>query len=131
MELETNLLTHFRLMSGIVRLKSPLELNFEGISEIKKVGEEEQDIHDFPLTTKFINMEMTRSRAGTTDNRPRRSTNPKNFNLENSHLSLEKKKQELSNLFRDKARDPSRSQAGASPQPEVSTPNTEKVRAAV
>lgn len=127
MELETNLLTHFRLMSGIVRLKSPLELNFEGISEIKKTGEEEQDIHDFPLTTKFINMELTRSRAGTMDQRPPRSANKRNFTLENSALSLEKKKEELSNLFKEKARKESPRPKPLATSPEVSTPSTEKV----
>ena len=99
MELETNLLTHYRLMKGIVGLKSPLELNFEGISEIKKYGEDEQDIHDFPMTTKFINMEITRSRAGTADTKRRKDTFPKGGDLESSRLSLEKKREELHKLF--------------------------------
>ena len=102
LELETNLLTHYRLMRGIVGLKSPMELDFEGISEIKKCGEDERDIHDFPLTTRFINLEMTRSRAGTQDVRSRRGTGRSKPDLENSHLSLEKKNEELRRLFQEK-----------------------------
>lgn len=118
------MLTHFRLMRGIVRLKSPLELNFEGISEIQKLGEDERDIHDFPMTTKFINMEITRSRAGTHESRAGKPTAGKNIALESSQLSLEKKKEELSKLFKEKARAEGKV---ASPRTEVSTPKTEKV----
>lgn len=52
-------------MKGIVNLKSPLEYNFEGISEIKEKTLNEDDYHHFPLTTKFISSEKTRSRHPT------------------------------------------------------------------
>ena len=132
-ELETNLLTHYRLMQGIIGLKSPLELNFEGISEIKKPGQEEQELHDFPMTTKFINLEMTRSRAGTYETRHRKSTKQKAFNLESSNLSLEKKKEELSKLFKENEKKMQKmgnsEQKSQVKSPEIQSPglNSEKV----
>ena len=85
-------------MRGIINLKSPLESDFEGISEIKKYNDEEQDIHDFPMTTKFINMEFTRSRAGTN----KKNLKIEELNLDNSDSNLKNKKEELSKLFKNK-----------------------------
>jgi hypothetical protein len=111
-------------MKGIIRLKSPLELNFEGISEIKKPGQEEQELHHFPMTTKFINLELTRSRAGTNDTRQTKNSKPKTFNLDSSNLSLEKKKEELSKLFKENMKKKSELM---SPKVNKSQPDSEKV----
>lgn len=107
-------------MRGIVGLKAPLELNFEGISEIKKFGDDDQDTHDFPLTTRFINLEMTRSRAATKEN----GAKNKNKKEEQGLLSMEEKNEELRKLFQGDIKVPD---IGTLDSRAVTTPMSTKV----
>lgn len=112
-------------MKGILSLKSPMELDFEGISEIQKNGEDIQDIHDFPMTTKFINMEISRSRAGTMENK--KNIKKHEFNLNNSNISLKKKSEELDKLFKNKKDFIENSELTGN-NFEIESPNSIKVR---
>lgn len=106
-ELESNLRSYFRIMKGVIELRSPLELNFEGISEIKYTSRASKDVHDFPMTTKFINEEMIRPRHPTLDSNKYTQNSSEKKNLYqrfDSNLSLEKSKQELSELFKARQR---------------------------
>lgn len=90
-------------MKGITNLKSPLEYNFEGISEIKDANLNEDDFHHFPLTTKFITSEKTRSRHPTLQSKLNEE-DIQNIqqNCEfNSDTSINKAKKELNELFRE------------------------------
>ena len=114
-------------MKGILTLKSPMELDFEGISEIHKNGEDIQDIHDFPMTTKFINMEISRSRAGTLESRNKAKAHE--FELDNSNLNLRKKSEELNKLFKNKInKDFIESSEVTGNNFEIGSPNSIKVR---
>lgn len=90
-------------MKGIVNLKSPLENNFEGISEIKEKTLNEEDYHHFPLTTKFINSEKTRSRHPTLQsklNEDDLENLRQNYRFD-SDTSINKEQKELIELFKN------------------------------
>lgn len=90
-------------MKGIVNLKSPLENNFEGISEIKEKTLNEEDYHHFPLTTKFITSEKTRSRHPTLQSKLNEDDLEdirQNYRF-NSDTSINQEKKELMELFKN------------------------------
>lgn len=102
-ELENNCKNFFKLMKGIVNLKSPLEYNFEGISEIKEKTLNEDDYHHFPLTTKFISSEKTRSRHPTLQSKINDDDLEhlrQNYRF-NSDTSINKEQKELHELFKN------------------------------